>query len=316
MQNLFLDARLLDGGAGSLTGRVGRQELLYGQQRVVSPLDWANTRRTFDGGKMFWSGGNWNVDGFWTRPLRRDFGKFDSPNLDQQFYGIWGSYKGLTNGKLDTYWLGFDNDVTGFRVDSLGVNYQRTANNWMLDIWGDYQFGTNADDSTHNAGAWTLGVGRSFCHRWKPALWVFYDWASGTSDQGAGNGYFHFFPLAHKYLGFMDLYGRRNIETPNIRFSCQPHKKLKLLLWYYYFFLENRNDTPYGVTMSPFFAGIRPSSADLGHEIDATATYSITPRTSLLFGYSHFFSGAYYDTPGLPYNGDADFFYTQFHVNF
>jgi hypothetical protein len=29
--------------------RVGRQELLYGSQRLISTLDWANTRRTFQG---------------------------------------------------------------------------------------------------------------------------------------------------------------------------------------------------------------------------------------------------------------------------
>jgi hypothetical protein len=35
---------------------VGRQELLYGAQRLISPLDWANTRRTFEGGKLIWQG--------------------------------------------------------------------------------------------------------------------------------------------------------------------------------------------------------------------------------------------------------------------
>jgi hypothetical protein len=35
------------------------------------------------------------------------------------------------------------------------------------------------------------------------------------------------------------------------------------------------------------------------------------------FGYSHFFSGQYYKlTPGVPFRGDADFFYTQGQWNF
>ena len=47
------------------------------------------------------------------------------------------------------------------------------------------------------------------------------------------------------------------------------------------------------------------------------ATWRFTPRTAILFGYSHFFSGDYYkQTPGLAYRGDADFVYTQFTVNF
>src|SRR5690606_11351221 len=46
--NCFVDVALTE----NLEARVGRQELLYGNQRLVSPLDWANTRRTFDGAKL------------------------------------------------------------------------------------------------------------------------------------------------------------------------------------------------------------------------------------------------------------------------
>ena len=71
------------------------------------------------------------------------------------------------------------------------------------------------------------------------------------------------------------------------------------MLWYYYFFLENQNDAPYTVTMAPYNPGNTPASPDLGHEIDLTATWTFTPRTAILFGYSHFFSGEYYkQTPG------------------
>ncbi len=314
--NLFVDAVLLDTGDGKLTGRVGRQELFYGNQRAVSPLDWANTRRTFDGGKFMWQSADWDVDAFWTRPLRTNFNQFDSPIQDEQFYGIYSTFKGCQDTTVELYWLAFDDDATGFRADSLGGRYLKTYQDWMAEIWGNYQFGSNADDSDHNAGAWTVGLGRKLDHSWKPELWLYYDWASGDDAQGAGNGYHHFFPLAHKYLGFMDLFGRRNIESPNVLLTMQPTEKVKVLLWYYYLYLQNRNDTPYSVVMTPFFPGVRPGSAELGHEIDLTIAYNMGPRTNLLFGYSHFFSGDYYDTPGLPHSGDADFFYTQFHVNF
>ena len=53
--NLFADAMLFEDACcdGKLYGRVGRQELLYGAQRLISPLDWSNTRRTFDGPSCF-----------------------------------------------------------------------------------------------------------------------------------------------------------------------------------------------------------------------------------------------------------------------
>ena len=51
----------------------------------------------------------------------------------------------------------------------------------------------------------------------------------------------------------------------------------------------------------------------------------ITPRSNILFGYSYFWAGDYYDTPGLTTRfgapltkdtADAHFFYTQYTVNF
>ena len=69
--------------------------------------------------------------------------------------------------------------------------------------------------------------------------------------------------------------------------------------------------------MTPFNPGNAPASRDLGHEIDLLATYTLNARMDILFGYSHFFAGDYYKlTPGLPYRGDADFFYMHFLWNF
>jgi hypothetical protein len=102
-----------------------------------------------------------------------------------------------------------------------------------------------------------------------------------------------------------------------VQLTMQPNEKLKVLVWYYYLFLENKNDSPYNVNMSAFNGANPPASADLGHELDLTFTYSLNPRMDVLFGYSHFFAGDYYRlTPGAPYDGDADFFYTHFQWNF
>ncbi len=47
VQNLFFDWRVAEWGDRPIWFRCGRQELSYGSQRLVSPLDWANTRRNF-----------------------------------------------------------------------------------------------------------------------------------------------------------------------------------------------------------------------------------------------------------------------------
>lgn len=321
MQNLFVDVVMLEDSCGKLTGRVGRQELLYGAQRLLSPLDWANTRRTFDGGKLMWSGQNWDVDAFWVRPLKRDNVALDYPNLDREMYGIYSTYKGLGKDTLDLYWLEVDwHDAPrpGFDYDLLGGRYNGNLEPWMYELEGGVQFGKNSDKSDHSAGFFTLGLGRKLqAWDWNPTLWSYYDWASG--DAVRGNGFHQYEPLGHKYLGFMDFYGRRNIEDINLQLTLQPTERLKLLAWYHYFLLQNSRDMPYNLDMTPY-ANLPSGTAhsrDLGHEIDLTATVTLTARASMLFGYSHFFAGDFYKTtPGVPFKGDADFVYTEFTLNF
>ena len=71
--------------------------------------------------------------------------------------------------------------------------------------------------------------------------------------------------------------------------------------------------------MTPF-AGLGANtsgSSSLGHEIDLLATLKLNERLKFQLGYAHFFAGAYYQTtPGAPYSGDAQFFYTQMTLEF
>ena len=317
--NLFADARVLDGDSGDLWFRAGRQELLYGSERLISPLDWANTRRTFDGYKFFWQGQDWNVDFFYTRPVIVDPRNFDKPNYDQEFFGAWGTYKAVQNQTYDLFAIQYNNaaGVNNYQFTTLGGRWLGSQDSWLWELEGGTQFGENTNGSNHQAAFTTGGVGYKWAdHCWQPQIWAYYDWASGGNVQGAGNGFNHLFPLSHKYLGFMDLFGRSNIQSPNVQLTVQPRQKLKLLAWYYYLFLDTRADTPYNVNMTPFAPGITPGSRDLGHELDLLATINLNARMDLLLGYSQFWSGAYYNTPGLPFNGNANFFYMQYHWNF
>ena len=49
--------------------RVGRQELNYGSQRLISTNDYANNRPRYDGVKLFYRSSDWDVDLFATRPV-------------------------------------------------------------------------------------------------------------------------------------------------------------------------------------------------------------------------------------------------------
>lgn len=323
LQNLFGDFMLLEDGGGKLTARLGRQELLYGAQRVISPLDWANTRRTFDAGKLMWKGTDWDLDAFWARPLLRDIVRLDPPNEKRELYGVYSTYKGLGKDTLELYWLledwhDFPANPPGFNYQTAGGRYYGSRDQWLFEAEGAYQFGRNSDQTDHAAGFCTLGLGRKLDGlNWKPTLWGYYDWAAGANQ--VGNGYNQGEPLAHKYFGYMDFFGRSNIEDANVQLNLEPTERMKLQAWFHYFWLQNGHDVPYNVDMAPY-ANLKTDSAgsrDLGEELDLTATVSLTQRMSALFGYSHFFSGQFYKTTAdIPFRGDADFFYTQFTVDF
>lgn len=316
MLNLFADAKLVDGDRGDLFLRYGRQELLFGNQRTVSPLDWANTRRTFEGVKSFWRGKDWDVDAFWVRPVIVDPYRFDNVDDNQEFSGAYASYKGWKDEKFDLY--GFRHLKTGgptpFDNTTLGVAYNGAMDAWVWDHEIAYQFG-NFAGASHQSGFFVAGLGRKFDDlKGKPVLMAYYDWARG--DTPPGNAYDQLFPLVHKYNGFMDLFGRRNLEDINFQLTVKPTDKLTLLLWHHILWRQNTNDVVYNANNTVFNSNVT-GGRQLGQELDFLMTYAIHPRHELLFGYSHFWAGDYYKTtPGLPYRNDANFFYTQYQFNF
>ncbi len=317
-QNLFGEAMLVENDNGELWGRIGRMELLFGTQRTVSPLDWANTRRKFEGGSLYWEGADWDVDAFWTRPVPIDDRSWDSPDQSQEFMGLYSTYKALKDETLDLYFLRYSETAgAGFNFNTFGSRWEGNRGAWLWEAEGDYQFG-EVQGANQDAFAYTLGLGRKFDNLlWTPTLWAYYDWAKGdTQVNGVGTGYNHLFPLSHKYMGFMDLFGRRNLKDTNFLLTLKPTKKVKLLMWYHIFNLENGNDVPYSVAMTPLVT-TPGGSTDLGQELDLLASWNINERLNLVLGYSRFFAGEFFSTnPTSLYAGDANFYYAQFTVDF
>ncbi|MEX2185223.1 MAG: alginate export family protein [Pirellulales bacterium] len=315
--NAFVDVKLHDGDSGELWARVGRQELLYGNQRLVSPLDWGNTRRTFDGYKLMWKGEDWNADVFWTQPVPVDPHNFNNPDQSQEFLGAYTTYKGAKNQTFDFYFLRFSESsaATEFDFNTFGARWSWKSGDWLAETEGMYQFG-EFGGVNHSAGAFVTGVGHDFpCTVWKPTLWAYYDWSSG--DDTIGNAFHDFFPLGHKYWGWMDLYGFRNLEDLNFQLTAKPSDKVKVIGWWHILNLQDGNDVPYTAAMTPFT--VTPGGdQELGQELDFIISWAATDRLSVDLGYSHFFTGDWYSTNPTPnlFNGDADFYYIQAQLNF
>ena len=117
----FGDFKLPFNDTDSVTLRVGRQYLLYGAQRFISPLDWVNTRRTFDGIKVMLNtpGPKGNplpnsLDAFVTKPVVISKEQ-ENPEDDHSIF--WGLYDTLklpqlfspaAHSDVEVYFLGLD----------------------------------------------------------------------------------------------------------------------------------------------------------------------------------------------------------------
>jgi len=310
--NLFVDVVLTD----SLTARVGRQELLYGAERLISPLDWANTRRTFEGVRTMYRGETWASDLFYTHYVPVIPNRLDQADYQQTFYGTYNTAAVNENLKVDLYYIGYDdrNSQPGgdFSLHTCGARlYGDLTEHWLFEMEGGPQFGRQSGlGLNQEAGFYTCGVGRTLgdVMPWSPTLWCYFDYASGNRGGGDYNRFNDLFPLGHKYLGFIDAARRQNIEAPNVLLTMKPHQKVELLFWYWHIMANQAGD------IVPSIGGTPPQSTDskdFGDELDLIAKYLIGPRSNVLVGYSHFWRGNKILAPQ-----DADFTYVQWEMNF
>jgi alginate export protein len=102
-----------------VTLRGGRQELLFGAQRLVGTSDFTNVRRTFDGGAGIFRVGDWTITPLWVELVVVQQYRFNESSADQKLYGIYGTGPAHPLPvDLDLYWLGVDNAGVTFNGTS------------------------------------------------------------------------------------------------------------------------------------------------------------------------------------------------------
>jgi hypothetical protein len=315
-----------------LTVRLGRQELQLGKQRLISPLDWANNRRIFDGisAQVAGKSSPWKVDAFVTRPVVNDADDFNDWNDDVVFGGVYYTRQ-FTDKKLtlDAYLLGLfaDSDAPveqdRYTLGTRVAGAIKGSEHFSYDVETAIQFGDQEDSDIF---AW-MATGEVTYRRndisWKPWVTAGVDYASGDSDPTDGDveTFNHMFPLGHAYLGFIDAVGRQNIIDLRATVGAWPiPNKLMVRGDVHYLMLADDNDGLYNaggaLSRPPFLAGTSTpaNEDDVGVEIDLTAKYIFNPSTNIQVGYSHFVGGDYISATGA--DDDIDFFYTQFTFKF
>ncbi len=330
MLNLFADVKLGQFMDGPAYLRVGRQELLYGSQRLISTLDWANTRRTFQGVKTFWHTPAFNLDAFWVRPMVTEPNQFDNWDKDRNFVGLWGTYKAIPSQVLDLYYLSLiDNrtvapaNITQGNVlqgdsvlHTIGARWVGDYERILYELEGMYQFGkrSHLDISAFSIAS---GVGYQLPLPMNPQFWLRYDFASGDKSHhdGHSNTFNQLFPFGHYYFGYMDQVGRQNIHDFNAQFTLHPQPWVTFLGQYHRFYLANKRDYLYNAAGAGIIRDITGQSGrHVGDEIDFTVNFHISRHQDILLGYSKLFTGEFVKNtrPGV----SPDLFYAQYNFRF
>jgi Alginate export len=321
LQQGFADVRLASRGGRSLTARLGRQSYLYGRQRLVSPLPWANTLRAWDGATARLALPGWNVDGFWSlfAPVRQY--EFNRPDPDEQFYGVYATGRRIASlAALELYALGrsrnpgpgwngtrgYENRLTlGTRIATpLGFD-------WLaLETEGAYQLGRIGGASVR-AYMFTAELTATAAGWWSaPRFELTFDYASGDHRPGGDVQTFdQLYPLAHAYLGYMDFVGRQNSVAVSPELVFTPLRDTRFEIAGHVFRRAERLDAFYNGGGVAFRPGGPGTSRAIGGELDAVLRHSFGRHLAGELGYGHFFPGAFLEaaTPG---NG-MDFFYAQ-----
>lgn len=322
--NLFAEAHGSAGCDANVGVRVGRQELLFDKQRLVGPLDWANTRRTFDGVSAWLDRTTWRLDGFVTRPVVVDRDGLDERNSDVDFAGVWLAAKPWEGGKADAFvlyrrkegarWLGVTDDESRWTVGA-GANSPIAGTRLDWDAEAAVQFGTFGDDSIL-AGAATVELGWKPCVAcFEPRLAIGLDWASGDDGPGGELGtYDPLFPTGHMFFGWVDLIGRSNLLAGRLTLTAKPHAKLTLRADFHAFRRASDDDAVYNAAGGVLRA---PSGSDeraVGTELDLQVKWSIDPHTEVEVGGGRFFAGEFLEATGA--HEDTDFLYASLTFTF
>lgn len=289
---------------GWLDLRVGRQELSYGEDRLIGNLDWAQTARAFDG--VFLRAtlpAGVTIDGFGmlVRPpaFLTDAAGSRFQNSGTYFTGVYARYRHGKAG-VDAYALGLLEDpstsATGFRPDhnrlTLGARGLLPIGPVTLLGEGALQTGITSAKERILAGAF---AGRATYTLPNSGFYVFAEVAAATGDGTPGDGvdstFNQLFPTGHAHLGFMDYAAWQNVVGAR---GTAGFKQPWLHVWLDVHHLRawDPRGTWYTASGAVFIAADAARTEPvMGNELDLSVTVPITGAFSAAGAFGVFFPG-------------------------
>jgi len=311
--------------------RAGRQELNYGDQRLIGSFGWSNGGRSFDALKFVVTNDMVNVDLFASK-----INDTQITAKDQDFYGLYATVKAIPSNTVDLYYLTLRDNVStggagaaivtnnttatvgGPAGTGIGTAFTKTQ---VLNTYGfrlkggmtgiDYtaEFANQSGQMTTAATKYKIGarafaakVGYTLTAPVKIRFGYEYDFASGDKDNtDAKIGTFsNLFPTNHDKLGFMDQQAWRNVKAHNLNVKADVTSDISVTAAYWIFKLADKRDAWYSAaTWNQSQTGAARTSSQtntnssVGNEIDLVANYKYNTAVGLELGYGQFKAGKF-----------------------
>ncbi len=270
------------------TLKLGRQELIYGDHLLIGNVDWSNVGRSFDALKMKFSFERGWLDAIWSLLSDAESGQgrgVATGSLgDAHLFGLYSSFDfGDYFKAVDLYVLYRFDETAAPRPHNYataGLRLKAKPSAWDYRFEGTGQFGKLAGANQRDYQIDAEG-GYTFED--------FYKFRIGLEAFVASRNYNQLFPTAHKWLGFIDLFGRRNIFGGIIHLSAKPTERWTLKLDAHTIFRTKTNAGLFRLNGTTAIGAAGASTSRFGgEEIDLTAVYKPLDLLSFQAGFAAF----------------------------
>jgi hypothetical protein len=315
----FIDIRF----SKKLTLRAGRQELLFGSQRLVSVREGPNNRLSFDAANILIADRDMKVDLFYARPLAIRPGALDDKFFNET-QSLWGGYAVVRNihwlKNVDLYYLGyhrqqarFDKAVADELRHSFGTRWWGKSSHWEYDMEALYQSGRFGEGSI---SAWTASMNTSYTitELKKPVtLGMKAEFISGDRDRNDDvlNTFNPLYPRG-AYFGLAALIGPSNLIDVHPSVKIELRHSLTLSLDYDLFWRQTITDGIYGPNGALIYPSENATSRFIGDQVGINGEYQPNQHISIVPEFTWFKAGPYLKEAGT----GKDVFFSALTVQF
>ena len=272
------------------TLRMGRQALVFGDQRLVGALDWTNYGRAFDGLRYTTKRGKATVDLLWMTVADLTLAAAGATGRDDQdLFGVHSTWK-LEEHSLDLYMLGFKDRVQLNARSQTGIAGAQDFWTYGLRAKGplarkrlDYTLEVarqSGDFSTDSLEAWAsaLVLGRNLDPKGRDRVELEFDYSPGDrAALGERHTFQNLFPTNHIHYGIADRMSWQNMRALRLtlKHTMERQRNLRFDLWK--FDLDDTRDAWYNAGSAVIRPGMAGAPRDLGYEADFRYTWKDGP---------------------------------------